>query len=177
MPQQRKALSETTAADVMTSPAAYVELETPLLEIARFMLRESVSAVPVVDEAGTLAGIISEGDLIRRNAAAPETGRSWWVDLLEADTEHSDAYLAYLERHGLRAKDVMTGTVVSVGEDTRIVEIAKLLEARRIKRVPVLRNGRLIGIVSRADLLEALIGAAPEQDRQAIERASARPRQ
>ena len=159
MSRQRKDLSEMTAEEVMTSPAAYVEVETPLREIARLMLRAGISAVPVVDQAGNLAGIVSESDLLRRNTGGEEPKRSWWVDLFEMRTRHSDAFLSYLERHGLRAKDVMTREVISVGNDTRIAEIARLLETHAIKRVPVIRGGRLVGVVSRSNLLEALTHA------------------
>jgi CBS domain-containing protein len=161
MSRQSKPLSKATAADVMTSPAAYVEVETPLREIARLMILEGISAVPVVDQAGNLAGIVSEGDLIRRNTKGQEAKRSWWLDLFDAHTLHSAAFLAYLERHGLRAKDVMTREVISVVEDTGIVEVARLFEAHHVKRVPVLRGTRLIGVVSRTDLLQALMRAAP----------------
>jgi CBS domain-containing protein len=159
VPRQPKALSEMTAEDVMTAPAAYVEVETPLREIARLMLKAGISAVPVVDQAGNLAGMVSESDLLRRNTGGQEPKRSWWVDLFEMRTRHSDGFLSYLERHGLRAKDVMTPEVISVGDDTRIVEIARLLETHAIKRVPVIRGGRLVGVVSRSDLLEALTHA------------------
>jgi CBS domain-containing protein len=145
----------------MTSPAAYVEIETPLKEVARLMLEAGLAAVPVVDEAGNLAGIISEGDLVRRNTTGREPRRSWWVDLFETHTLHSDEFLSYLERHGLRAKDVMTRDVISVAPDTQIVEVARLLETHSIKRVPVARGGRLVGVVSRSNLLKALTRAAP----------------
>jgi CBS domain-containing protein len=163
MSRQSKPFSEATAADVMTSPAAYVEVETPLREIARLLMLEGISAVPVLDQAGNLAGIVSEGDLIRRNTKGQEATRSWWLDLFDAHTLHSAAFLAYLERHGLRAKDVMTREVISVEEDTGIVEVARLFEAHRIKRVPVLRGRRLMGVVSRTNLLQALMRAAPVQ--------------
>ncbi len=163
--RQTRALSETTAADVMTSPAAYVQVETTLREIARLMLQENISAVPVIDEAGNLAGIVSEGDLVRRNTTGREPKRSWWLDLFDARTMHSNAFLAYLERHGLRAKDVMTSEVITVSEDTGIVEVAKLLETHHIKRVPVVRGKRLVGVVSRSNLLRALTRAAPVHHR------------
>jgi CBS domain-containing protein len=158
---QPKALSELTAADVMTSPAAYVQIETPLKEVARLMLEAGLAAVPVVDEAGNLAGIVSEGDLVRRNTTGQEPKRSWWMDLFEAHARHSGEFRSYLERHGLRAKDVMTRDVISVAPDTQIVEIARLLETHRIKRVPVVRGGRLVGVVSRSNLLKALTRATP----------------
>jgi CBS domain-containing protein len=160
-----KGLSEMTAADVMASSVVYVAVETPLKEIANVLLRQAISAVPVLDQAGRVVGMVSEGDLVRRDPRDQRDRRSWWLDLFEA-RDHSEALLAYLQHHGLRAKDVMTSDVISVHEDTPITEVAKLLEAHRIKRVPVLRNGRAIGIVSRADLLLALSQTAPLQRHQ-----------
>jgi CBS-domain-containing membrane protein len=92
MSRRSKPLSKATAADVMTSPAAYVEVETPLREIARLMILEGISAVPVVDQAGNLAGIVSEGDLIRRNTKGHEAKRSWWLDLFDAALRFSPTW-------------------------------------------------------------------------------------
>jgi CBS domain-containing protein len=105
--------------------------------------------------------MVSEGDLVRRRPARGGSRRSWWLDLSESDTAHNEEFLNYLTMHGLRAKDVMTVGVVSVDEQTPIAEIAALLESHQIKRVPVLRDGKLVGIVSRANLLRALAQAAP----------------
>ena len=161
MPSNPKPLHLMTAREVMTSPATYVMAETPLKEVAGAMLQAKVSAVPVVGEGGRLVGIVSEGDLIRRRGSDDGARRSWWLDLFEADAAHSRDFLEYLKRHGLRAKDVMTRDVIAVEEDTPIVRIAELLDTHAIKRVPVVRGGRLKGIVSRADLLRVLAGALP----------------
>jgi CBS domain-containing protein len=156
-----QSLGKIMAREVMTSPAAHVMTETPLRAIANLLLREGISAVPVLDSAGTLVGIVSEGDLLRRSPGEAENRRSWWLDVFEADTPHHEEFLNYLRAHGLRAKDVMTRAVISVGEDTPIRQIAELLEIHRIKRVPVVSHGRLIGVVSRADLLRALARGSP----------------
>ncbi len=145
----------------MTAPAAYVMAETPLREVANLLLREGISAAPVLDEGGNLVGMVSEGDLVRRWPAEGGPSRSWWLDLFEADTQRSREFLNYLKAHGLRAKDVMSRKVVSVDEAATIAEIAGLLETHRIKRVPVMREGKLAGVVSRADLLRALAQAQP----------------
>lgn len=160
-----KSLGSLTAGEVMTAPVAYVMIETPLREIANLLLRERISAVPVLDEAGCLAGMVSEGDLVRRSA--PDNGgrRSWWLDLFEAETAHNEEFLNYLKTHGLRAKDVMTREVVSVSPDTPIARVAELLEMHRIKRVPVVRDGGVVGVVSRANLLRVLAQGSPPRGR------------
>jgi CBS domain-containing protein len=153
-----------TARQVMTAPVAYVMTETPLREIANLLLREAISGAPVLDRGGQLVGIVSEGDLIRRGPAG-NGRRSWWLDLFDDKPAHSEQFLNYLKMHGLRAKDVMTPEVVSVNEETTVAEIAQLFETHRIKRVPVLRKGKLVGIVSRANLLQALAQALPPPQR------------
>ena len=168
-----QSLSNLTARQEMTTPDAYEMTETPLHEIANLLLREGISAAPVLDDGGRLVGMVSEGDLVRRGPAENETRRSWWLDLFEANTAQSEQFLIYLTEHGLRAKDVMSREVVSVDEETTIAEIAALLETHRIKRVPVMREGKLVGIVSRANLLRVLAHAPPVPDR---ERGSGRQR-
>jgi CBS domain-containing protein len=159
-----KSLGRIKAGEVMTSPAAYVMAETPLKEIANLLLRERISAVPVLDDTGSLLGMVSEGDLVRRSADNGEH-RSWWLDLFEADTHHTSEFLNYLRGLGLRAKDVMSRDVISVSEETPITKVAGLLEANRIKRVPVLRHDKVVGIVSRADLLRVLARGSPVRGR------------
>ena len=156
-----QSLSKLTARQVMTSPVAHVMTETPLQEIAKLLLREGISAAPVLDDGGHLVGMVSEGDLVRRAPAKNGTRRSWWLDLFERDAAHATEFLNYLTIHGLRAKDVMSSEVISVNEQATIAQIAGLLEAHRIKRVPVMRDGKLVGIVSRANLLQALAHAMP----------------
>ncbi len=141
----------------MTTGVVTVASDTPVAEIAKLLLQRHISAVPVVGSDGDLVGIVSEGDLIRRVAGDDEGVHSWWLALLldpEALAER------YVKSHGSQAADVMTREVVAVDEDTPASEIARLLEERRIKRVPVMREGRLVGLVSRADLLRAVaVGA------------------
>jgi CBS domain-containing protein len=159
MSSESRQLHLTTAREVMTSPVIYVMTETPLKEVAAAMLRARISAVPVVGGGGQLVGMVSEGDLIQRRRGEGSARRSWWLDLFEADAAEGEEFLEYLRRHGLRARDVMTRDVITVDENMPIARVAELLDAKHIKRVPVLREGRMIGIVSRADLLRALAGA------------------
>jgi len=142
------------ARDVMTSPVLTVRPDVPVQEVARLLLERHISAVPVVDDAGALLGVVSEGDLMRRPESGTERHPSWWLSLL---SDPEDDARQYVKSHGLRAGDVMTRRVVSVGEDAPLHEIAELLERHRIKRVPVVRDGRVVGIVSRANLLQALV--------------------
>jgi CBS domain-containing protein len=142
------------AKDVMTTRVVSVAPDVTVKEIASTLLSHRISAVPVVDPDGRLVGIVSEGDLIRR----PETGtapgsRSWWADFI---TPSEDLARRYVKSHGQRARDVMTKSVVTVTEDTPLADVAELLESRHIKRVPVVRNGKLVGIVSRANLVQGL---------------------
>ena len=141
------------AKDVMTSPVLTVGLDATVQEIAKLLIERRVSGVPVLDSGGRVAGIVSEGDLMRRVGHADEHHRSWWLTLFsDATTDATD----YVRTHGRRAADVMARDVVTVEEDTPLHEIAILLEERRNKRVPVVRDGRLQGIVSRANLLHGL---------------------
>jgi CBS domain-containing protein len=154
------------ARDVMSAPVAYVMDETPLQEVAKLLLREGISGAPVLDQGGHLVGMISEGDLVRRHYSGLSANRrSWWLDLFEDDARHNQEFLNYLQHHGLRARDVMTRDVIAVEEHAPISQIADLLERHRIKRVPVLKAGKVVGIVSRADLLKAISKANPNLPR------------
>ncbi|HUC11561.1 MAG TPA: CBS domain-containing protein [Stellaceae bacterium] len=149
----------TTARDIMTTAVFSVGPETPIRDIARLLLDHGISAVPVVDPNGRPVGMVSEGDLVGRNEADRLARRDWWLTLLAEGEALSPEFVNYLRRDGRLARDVMTAPVVTVDEGTQATEIARLLEAHRIKRVPVVHDGRVIGIVSRADLLRALAAA------------------
>jgi CBS domain-containing protein len=153
------------AQDVMTSKVVTVAPDTRVIEIAQLLLERHISAVPVVSDDGQLLGIVSEGDLIHE-LGQEGAKRSWWLDLLASPQTRAQAYL---KDHGRLAADVMTRDIISVAPDTPLPEIARLLEQRRIKRVPVLRDGALVGIVSRADLLRGL-AVHPSADARADDR-------
>jgi CBS domain-containing protein len=143
------------AADLMTTNVVTVAEDATAQEAAALMLRHRVSALPVVGSSGKLVGIVSEGDLMRRAELGTERERSWWLEFLT-----SDKILAsdYVKAHGRKVSEVMTRKLITVTHDTPINEIALLLEKHAIKRVPVLDQGRLVGIVARANLLQALAG-------------------
>jgi CBS domain-containing protein len=140
------------AADVMTPDVISATPDTPVAELIRLMLDNRISGLPIVAD-GRIVGIVSEGDLLRRAETGTERRPSRWLELMTSDSRLA---ANYTRAHGRKAHEVMTREVVTVAETTPIAEIAQLLEARRIKRVPVTRDGRLVGIVSRRNLLQAL---------------------
>lgn len=139
------------AKDVMTTKVVAVGPWMPVNAVAASLLERHISAVPVIDDDRRVLGIVSEGDLMRRGETARR--RSWWLTTFG---EAEGLAREFVKAHGQRAKDVMTRDVVTVTEETPVAEIAALLERKGVKRVPVVRDGRLVGIVSRADLLRGL---------------------
>jgi len=148
------------AKDVMTTNVISVGPDTDVRTVARRLIERRISAVPVVDHEDRILGIVSEGDLMRRPESDTERHPSWWLALLAMPEEKARDYL---KSHGLTAEDVMTREVITVAEDAPIGEVATLLERHRIKRVPVVHEGKIVGIVSRANLLHGLVSkeAAP----------------
>jgi CBS domain-containing protein len=133
------------AADVMTSEVITVDEGASVLEAARLMAVHGISAVQVVDRKGRVVGMVREGDLLHRAETGTERRRSWWLEIVAATNQLAGEFV---KSHGGSVKDVMTRDVISVTEETAVADIAILLETNRIKRVPVLRDGRLVGIVS-----------------------------
>lgn len=151
------------ARDFMTKCPVTVTPDTPTPEIARTLLAHAISAVPVVDGDGRLLGMVSEGDLLGRDAAGRATRREWWLSLLAEDEALGPGFLATLRNPQLTAREVMSAPVVNVSETAEAAETARLLEEYRIKRVPVMRDGRVVGIVSRTDLLRAFLAERAAQ--------------
>jgi len=140
------------AADIMTPDVICATPDTPLVELVQLMLDHRVSALPVLDH-GRIVGIVSEGDLLRRVETGTAATPSRWLELL---TSTERLATDYARTHGRKAGEIMTHDVVTVTDTTPLAEVAQLLERRRIKRVPVTKDGRLVGIVSRRNLLQAL---------------------
>ena len=140
------------AADVMVTKVVSVAPDTPVSAVVDTLLRERISAVPVIDGEGRLVGIVSEGDLMRRAEIGTERHRSWWLELLTPSDTIADEFV---KAHAVKAADVMTQSVVTVSEDATLAAVASIMEKHRIKRVPVLRDRKVVGIVGRADLLRA----------------------
>jgi len=143
------------AADVMVSAVISVRPNTRVEEVARILLANRISAVPVIDEQDELVGIVSESDLMRRAEAGTERSRAWWLEYL---TGKQVLAADYVKSHSHKVTDVMTRSVITATLETPLDEIAMLLERNRIKRVPIVQNGKVVGIVSRANLLQALAG-------------------
>lgn len=141
------------ARDIMVSPVITVKPSASVQEVAKILLERHISGVPVVDDQGRLVGIVSEGDLMHRAEAGTERKRSWWLQGFIGD----EALAAeYVKAHARKVADVMTRRVISASPDSPLHEIAALLEKNSIKRVPIVKDGRLVGIVSRANLIQAV---------------------
>jgi CBS domain-containing protein len=151
-----------TAADVMTRDVLSIDPEKPVRDIAELLYTRRISGVPVVDDNGGVIGVVSEGDLIAHAAIVGEHHRSWWLSLFE---DEAVTARDYLKAHGRTARDVMTTNVVSIEETATLAEIAEALHRHRIKRVPVIRGGKLVGIVTRGNLLQALATLKTEPPR------------
>ncbi len=143
------------ARDLMTPDVVTVPPETPVAAVARLLAERHISAVPVLDKAGAVLGIVTEADLIRRLAGAEDRPRGWFAGLFSDPGAEADRYA---RTHGATAGDIKTEEVVAVEEDATAAHIAHIMEERGIRRVLVLsQGGRLRGVVSRADLLRALV--------------------
>jgi CBS domain-containing protein len=148
------------AIDVMTSSVIVASPDMNVQEAAKLLDDNRISGMPVVDAAGQVIGMVSEGDLLRRTEIGiGERRRSWWLELFTSTRELASAYV---KAHAHTVLDIMHEPVVTVREETSLAEIADLFERNRIKRVPVLRDGKLVGIVSRSNLIRALASVAPD---------------
>jgi len=161
------------AADVMTTNVITVGENADVRQIVDLLLKNRISAVPVVDGEQRIIGIVSEGDLMRRVEDHPRRRHSWWLGMMAGD---DDQARDFIKQHSRTAGEIMTRNVVSVAEDASLGDIAALLEEKHIKRVPVVRDGKLVGIVSRANLLQGLAvkgvaGVAGSADDRSIRKA------
>ena len=139
--------------DVMTPNVVSVAADMPVPEIAKLMLDRRISAVPVIDAKQHVVGVISEGDLIRRPELGTDKPRSRWLRFFMSDEDRAHDYV---KTHGLHAREVMSQPVVSVSPQATLTDVVDLMTTRRIKRVMVLEHGKLVGVVTRSDLLRTL---------------------
>jgi CBS domain-containing protein len=146
-------------ADVMTRNVVSVEAQASILEAIRLMLQNRISGLPVVDGEGLLVGMITEGDFLRRAEIGTERKRPRWLEFLTARGWRADDYV---HAHGRKVSEVMTPNPVTATEDTSLDEVVRTMEERRIKRLPVVRGRRVVGVVSRANLLHALASVVRE---------------
>ncbi|RXH29374.1 MULTISPECIES: CBS domain-containing protein [Bradyrhizobium] len=148
------------AQDVMISPVVTVGAHATVRQIAKIMLERHISAVPVVDTDNKILGIVTEGDLLHRTESGTERAYAWWLRLLTGDAQMATDYV---KSHAVKVEDIMTREVVTASPETPLSDIAMLLEERQIKRVPIVnKQGQLVGIVSRANLLQAVASARPK---------------
>jgi CBS domain-containing protein len=147
----------------MTSRVVTAAPQMTVRDAANLIINNRISGIPIVDGDRQLVGIVTEGDLLRRVETGTERQRSCWSEWF---SPHSQLAAEYIKSHAIRLADIMTRDIASVSELATLSEIADLMETRRIKRVPVVHDGKLVGIVSRADLLRVLAsgGAAVPDD-------------
>jgi CBS domain-containing protein len=144
-------------ADVMTRNCITVAPDATVEEAVNLMLSRHISGLFVVDKAGDLAGVVTEGDLLRRDELGTQRNRPWWLRLLASPARQAADFTRANGRH---VRDVMTEDVISIAEDSPLEDVVAAMEANRIKRLPVTADGKVVGVVSRTDLLRALIGRA-----------------
>jgi CBS domain-containing protein len=145
------------ALDVMTRTVISVEPDATILDAARLMLQQHISGLPVIDKVGRLVGILSEGDFLRRRETQTERRRSRWLEFLMGPGKIA---AEYTHSHGRKVAEVMTVNVYTIDEDTALEDVVDLMERRRIKRVPVLRGNKVVGIVTRSNLMYAIVSLA-----------------
>jgi CBS-domain-containing membrane protein len=149
------------ARDVMVSPVVTVQQSATVSDAAKTLVERGISAVPVVESQGKVVGIVSEADLLHRVEAGTERRRSWWLRALAGDEVLA---ADYVKAHARKVADIMTRKVVTATPDTPLHEIAMSMERHSIKRIPILDNGQLVGIVSRANLVQAVASARMDPD-------------
>jgi CBS domain-containing protein len=145
-----------TAADIMTSPVTVVTPQTSMAEIASLLASKRLSAVPVCHPDKTLAGIVSENDILKPFRESVRARRDWWLGVIAEGEELPRDFLDYLRQDTRSAADIMVRHVVTAEEQTTLPQLAEMMIKHGIKRLPVLRDGKLAGIVSRADLVAAI---------------------
>jgi CBS domain-containing protein len=142
------------ASDVMSAKVVAVTPETTVREIAALMANNRISGVPVVDAAGKLVGIVSETDLLHRAETGTQKRHKWWLGAFIDDDQLAREYAA---AHARRAGDIMTREVLTIDPDTDLAAVADFFGRNRLKRVPVVKDGHLLGIITRGDMVRALL--------------------
>jgi CBS domain-containing protein len=145
--------------DVMTPRVISIETDAPVMRAVRLMLQNRISGLPVVGSKGELVGMVTEGDFLRRGELGTQRRRGRWLEFLIGPGRLADDYV---RSRGRKVEEVMTREPVTVTEDTPLDEVVRLMERHRIKRLPVLREDKLVGIVTRANIMHALVSLATE---------------
>lgn len=152
------------AKDVMTSTVISVQPGATILQAARQMLQHHISGLPVIDNSGDIVGILSEGDFLRRRETGTQRRRSRWLEFLMGPGKLA---VEYAHSHGSKVSEVMTTDVHTVTEDTDLEDIVEMMERRRIKRVPVMCGKKVVGMVTRSNLMHAMVSLARTEPRSA----------
>jgi CBS domain-containing protein len=147
--------------DVMTRHVISIAANETVLKAARTMLQNRISGLPVVNAAGNLVGIVTEGDFLRRGEIGTERRRPKWLEFLVGPGRLA---AEYVHASGRKVEEVMSGDPVTVSEDDSLETVVELMEHGRIKRLPVVRNGKVVGIVSRANLMHAVVSLARDTE-------------
>jgi CBS domain-containing protein len=147
------------AHDVMTWGAITVEPEASVVRAVRLMLQNKISGLPVVDDKGQLVGVVTEGDFLRRGELGTQRQRPHWLEFLLGPGRLA---AEYVQSSGRKVAEIMTPEPKTISPETPLDDVVDLMERHRIKRLPVVQDGKLVGIVSRANLLHALASVARE---------------
>ncbi|HEX3982720.1 MAG TPA: CBS domain-containing protein [Acidisoma sp.] len=149
----------TRAADIMTRDVVIGTPDETMIAVAKRLAEHGISALPLCDRERHVIGMVTEGDLLRPLRRSVLQKRARWLDLLAEGDRLSDEFVNYLKSGNHPVRDLMTTNVVSVSEETTLSEMAELMVDKKIKRIPVVKDGVLVGIVSRADIIRALVRA------------------
>ena len=147
------------AHQIMTRKVITVGPDCSIADAANLMLRNHISGLPVLDKVGDLIGIVSEGDFLRRSEIGTQRKRPSWLQFLTSTGRLADEFV---DERGRKIGDVMTRDPVTVSDDTPLDEMVSLMESKGVKRLPVMRSGKMVGIVTRANLLQAVASIAKE---------------
>ncbi len=148
------------AREIMRQPVVTAGPDDSVRVVAQRLSDHAISALPICDADGRPLGMISEGDLMRPFTSGRMLKRAWWLELLAEGNSLAPDFEEYLRVDRRHARDLMIQPVVTAEEGTSVAEIAEMMEKHKIKRVPILRDGKVVGIVSRADIIRALAGGA-----------------
>jgi len=147
------------AQDIMTEEVVCIGIKESVFDAAELLLGANVSAAPVVNDKGAVVGVVSEADLIRRAEIDTAAKKSWLARLMDSETSAAHDFVS---AHARRVADVMTREVVTASEDATLRELVELMERHKVKRIPIVREGILVGVVSRSDVLRALLSREPD---------------
>ncbi|MDF2118603.1 CBS domain-containing protein [Roseiarcaceae bacterium H3SJ34-1] len=147
--------------NIMTTPVISVDPSASIQEAAALMLAHRISGLPVVRRDGTLVGMLTEGDFLRRGELGTERKRSWWLELLVSPGKIADEYV---HTHGRKVEEVMSNNVATTPRNAPLDDVVTTMNRHNVKRLPVVENGKVIGIIARSDLLRALARAQPSSD-------------